>query len=196
MNARVRRLVLGFLAGFILLSLIPAMPGLWQQAAGLDLNRVAPALAAWSDLLLGAAAGLLTLALALRIRRRVRTTKAAAFQNALAQQLPAKSRSAASVAAPRGLPAVKPFSRSPRGPQPPASELEIRLRSAARKGEKIAALARRHHLSIDAVRVALGDAAPQPAAPRGNSFRGQQRLPAGPSKAIAPRSRKPYGATA
>ena len=198
MNTRVRRIVVLFLSGFVLLSLVPAMPDLWHQLARLDVLAIASQAAAWSDLLLGAAAGLLTFALALRIRRRVRAARAHDFESALArhgvrQAEPAPSRAVAL----RPMPPVKPFRRAPRRPQPAASELETKIRAGAKKGEKIPALARRHSLSVDAIRAALGDSLPEPSAPRGNSFRGrQQRLPAKAPAALPPKSRKPYGALA
>lgn len=198
MNARVRRIVVLFLAGFILLSLVPAMPDLWHQLSRLDLTALAAQATAWSDLLLGTAAGLLTLALAIRVVRRVRAARADAFEAALAQHTDRQAERAPSTqVAHRPMPPVKPFRRSPRRPQPAASELETKIRAAAKKGEKIPALARRLSLSVDAIRAALGDSLPEASAPRGNSFRGrQQRLPAKPPAALPPRSRKPYGALA
>lgn len=199
MNARVRRIVVLFLTGFVLLSLVPTMPDLWHQLSRIDLLAVAAQAAAWSDGLLGAAAGLLTLLLGLRVRRRVRASRAHAFEAALAQHgnSQAADASPSRAVALRPMPPVKPFRRSPRRPQPAASELETKIRAAAKKGEKIPALARRHSLSVDAIRAALGDSLPEPSAPRGNSFRGrQQRLPATPYAALPPKSRKPYGALA
>lgn len=198
MNSQVRRIVGLFLTGFVLLSLVPAMPDLWHQLSRVDVTAVAALATAGSDVLLGAAASLLAVALLLRIRRRVRASRAHAFESALAQHgiRQAEPRGATAVAL-RPMPPVKPFRRTPRRPQPAASELETKIRTAAKKGEKVTALARRHRLSVDAIRAALGDSLPEPSAPRGNSFRGrQQRLPAKPPAALPPKSRKPYGALA
>jgi hypothetical protein len=86
-----------------------------------------------------------------------------------------------------------------RGPYPTiASPLQIRLRAAAGKGERIPALARRHGLSLDAVRAALGTTAGSaPAARSGSSFRSTPpTLPPKPrAKPVAGR-RNPYEAMA
>lgn len=190
MNPRLRRVVLVFVAGFVLLSLLPTLPGLWTTLGRLDLTALADR---WSDGLLATAAVLLAGVLAAAIRRRRRSAQGAAFARALAAQgrvtVPA-TRSGAP-----GRPAL--VRRESRRPAAPASELEGKIRAAAKKGERIPVLARRHGISIDAVRVALGDALPEPAARPGSSFRGRQKpLPAKSPAAVLPKRRNPYGALA
>ncbi|HSB55269.1 MAG TPA: hypothetical protein VLD58_12980 [Gemmatimonadales bacterium] len=196
MNPRLRWVLLAFLAGFVLLSLIPALPGLWQSLAAVDLSAVATVATEQSDLLLGTAAALLAVVLGLNVRRRIRRQQASAFSDALSRSTASKqARGAAMVNSPRR--AVKPAARAPRRPAPPASELEVKIRAGATKGERIPALARRHGISIDAVRAALGDSLPEAAARPGSSFRArQQRLPAKPPAALQPVRRNPYGALA
>lgn len=186
MNPRILRLVVAFLAGFILLSLLPALPD-----ALAALERL-PDPARLGDILLGITAGLCSVLLVIVVRRRKAGARQAhAFQQALARQTPPRpsvqvsTRAAASVA------------RRPQGVtvEVPRSELETRIRSGARKGERVPALARRHGLSIDAIRTALGEPRSAPAASRGSSFRSRQQPvpPAHPATAI-PARRTPYRA--
>lgn len=193
MNPRLRRVVLVFVAGFVLLSLLPTLPSLWATPGRLDLTALGALADRWSDGLLAISAVLLAGVLAAAIRRRRRSAQGAAFARALAAQgrvtVPA-TRSGAP-----GRPAL--VRRESRRPAAPASELEGKIRAAAKKGERIPVLARRHGISIDAVRVALGDALPEPAARPGSSFRGRQKpLPAKSPAAVLPKRRNPYGALA
>lgn len=99
--------------------------------------------------------------------------------------------------------------RSKRARTPSAgSDLASRIRQAARRGERIPALARRFNLSQDAIRAAIGrggSAQPvlirrsgsAPAALPGTSFRARQpTLPAQPVRKQLPGRRSPYLATA
>ena len=104
--------------------------------------------------------------------------------------------------APRRRPAARPARaavarRSADPVAPPSSALSRRLREAARDGERVPEVARRFRLSQDAVRVAIGRAAPTPAAPTGKSFRSRQAvLPARPRATPVPSRRSPYKALA
>ncbi len=192
MNPRLRRVVVAFLAGFVLLSLAPAAPELGRALAGVDVVAVADTIGRWSDALLGLTAALLTLALGTSVRRSRRRRQGAAFAEALSRY------DAGTTLAPaaRRESMVAP-SAARRAPAAPASALEGKIRSAAKKGERLPALARRHGISIDAVRAALGDSLPAPVAPPGSSFRGrQQRLPAKSPASLSPQPRKAYGALA
>ena len=180
MNPRILRLVAGFLAGFVLLSLLPALPDLLRAA------RTLPSPDQVGDLLLATAAGLCVLLLVVLMRRRlVAARRDRSAGGATRAPLPARlatpsTRTSGAVAGPGRL-----------------SELQARLRAAARKGERVPALARRHGISVDAVRTALGQNPPAPAARRGSSFRGrQQSVPAGRSARALPSGRTPYGALA
>jgi hypothetical protein len=179
--------VIGFLAGFVLLSLLPALPEVLHTMENL------PSPDQVGDVLLAAAAGLCLVLLLVVMRRRIRSTRRDdGFRQALA-------RSSTPVAPTHALArtTARTTARSPSVVSPPASELQSKIRAAARKGERVPALARRHSLSVDAIRAALGEPPSAPAARRGSSFRaGQQSVPpARPAKAL-PRRRNPYGALA
>lgn len=184
MTPQMRRIVLGFLAVFILLSLAPMageLPGLVRAVTpgvrralaalpsrltlpdGFTLSDrftlpagVLPALPG-PDALLATAAGLTLLLLVLLLHRHL-------------------------TAAPVPARATRPTRRAVARREPEGgSELSRRLRDAARGGERVQDLARQFHLSQDAVRVALGRGAPTPAARGGKGFRPRQpSLPAGP----------------
>ena len=193
MTPMMRRLVAGFLATFVLLSLAPYAPegiALARRAVPVvaaALARLAQAGGAWlstldpggpaGDLLLVAAASLTLLLLTLLLRRH-------------------------RAEAPRRRPAARPARaavarRSADPVAPPSSALSRRLREAARDGERVPEVARRFRLSQDAVRVAIGRAAPTPAAPTGKSFRSRQAvLPARPRATPVPSRRSPYKALA
>ncbi len=200
MNPRVLRLLIGFLAGFVLLSLAPSLPVLLTAAENL------PSPDQVGDLLLATTAGLLLVLLAVMVRRRVRIARqGTAFRQALVRQAApthalartgSGSRPVAPSYAMARTPMVAPAHASARITKP-ASELQAKICTAARKGERVPALARRHGLSVDAIRVALGEAPTAPAGRRGSSFRArQQAVPAtAPAKAL-PRHRNPYGALA
>jgi hypothetical protein len=87
------------------------------------------------------------------------------------------------------------LARPPREPRP--SDLGVRLRQAARTGERVPQLARRFHLSQDAVRAAIGHCASGPAAPTGKSFRSRKAsLPAKPRALPVGPQPSPYRALA
>ncbi len=168
MNPKTIRLVAGFLAVFVLISVAPAIPGFIA-----NLDRIPPlTIPAISDSLLVAIAGAVLLLGLLVLRRRQRQRAAQ----------PVTSRSHALVRPS----ADKPLKRAMpdhSGPYPTiASPLQIRLRAAVDKGERIPALARRHNISIDAVRAAVGaSAAHAPAGRSSTSFRAPApSLPAKP----------------
>jgi hypothetical protein len=181
MSPRILRLVIAFLAGFVLLSLLPALPD-----ALTALERL-PDPAPLGDILLGITAGLCSVLLVIVVRRRKAGYRQAhAFQQALARQPAVRAPTTAVARRPQGA-AVEPA----------RSELETRIRCGARKGERLPALARRHGLSIDAIRTALGEPRSAPAASRGSSFRSrQQSVPAARSAAAIPVRRTPYRALA
>lgn len=197
MNPRIFRMVVAFLGGFILLSLLPALPG--AISAFRSLPPMPPlAIDQMGDILLGTTALLGSLLLVISIRRRKKLAgKEDGFQRALAQQ----SNRHAMV-----QPAARMSYQAPKqksAPQPAAtparsdSELQAKIRMGAKKGERAPALARRHSLSVDAIRLAIGDPLPAPAARRGRSFRTRQTsLPVPqPARAVATRQ-TPYGALA
>lgn len=190
MTPMMRRLVAGFIAAFVLLSLAPYAPeglALVRRAApvaGATLARVAGTAAGWlgaidltgpaTDLLLAAAASLTLALLALLLRRH-------------------------RAEAPRRRSGARPsrtaLARTPAAAEPVASALSRRLRQAARDGERVPEVARRFRLSQDAVRVAIGRPAPTPAAPTGKSFRARQPvLPAKARAAAVTSRRNPYKA--
>jgi hypothetical protein len=180
-NPRIFRLLIGFLAGFVLLSLAPSLPVL--LAAARDL----PSPDQVGDLLLATTAGLLLVLLVAMVRRRAHVAPTHAL---------ARTRGGSSPVAPTHAMAPTSVRQGPALTRP-ASQLQAKICTAARKGERVPALARRHGLSVDAIRVALGEAPTAPAARRGSSFRArQQAVPAAvPAKALAKR-RNPYGALA
>ena len=191
MTPMMRRLVAGFLAIFVLLSLAPYAPeglALARRAApvvGAALATVAAFAGGWlgtidltgpvADLLLVAAAGLtLTLLVLLLVRHRAEAPRRRAGRP------PARGAVARRAAA---APAISMLSR--------------RLREAMHGGERVPEVARRFQLSQDAVRVAIGRPAPSPAAPTGKSFRSRQPvLPAKPRATPLASGRNPYKALA
>jgi hypothetical protein len=190
-NPRLLRVVLGFLAGFVLISLIPALPELVKTAPNL------PSPDQVGDALLATAAGLCLALLVVVVRRRRRATRRdSGFGRALARQMqgtparaPARGPGRTVQLAPKPAPA--------RPSTAPASALSVKIRTAARKGERVPALARRHSLSVDAIRAALGDPPSTPAARRGSSFRSrQQSVPPVRQARALPMRRNPYGALA
>lgn len=185
MNRRLLRLVIGFLAGFVLLSLLPMLPEALRSLERLpDPDQL-------GDILLAVTAGLcLVLLVVLVGRRRAATRQVHPFRQALARH------AAAPVPAPAAV-ARRPGTVAAGAAAAPQSALEARIRTAAHKGERVPALARRHGVSIDAIRTALGEPRSAPAASRGSSFRPrQQSLPAAPpARAISVR-KTPYGALA
>ncbi len=172
MTPKTIRLIVGFLAGFVLISLAPTLPDLLTQLGAAPTIEL-PVISDTMLLVIGGGVVLLGL-LVLRRQQRARAPRPAAASASRAVARPAVTRPA---------PRVRPERSSP---QPSiASPLQIRLRTAAGKGERIAALARRNGLSVDAVRAALGTShAPAPAARSGSSFRSTP-----PSLPAKPRSR-------
>ena len=173
MTPKMLRLVLGFLAGFVLLSAAPRLPG----ALGGLADRAATDLV--GDVLLATATALCGLLALVIVRRRRRPP--ATRRHVRLRPLPAGVRRA--------------LARPPREPRP--SDLGARLRQAARTGERVPQLARRFHLSQDAVRAAIGHGASGPAAPTGKSFRSRKAsVPAKPrALPVAPQP-SPYRALA
>jgi hypothetical protein len=179
--------VTAFTAGFVLLSLMPALPALVQSLGPL------PSADQVGDALLAGSAGLCGVLLLVVIRRRRQVTRqaAAAFDRALARQ-PVARHLPVPVASGPATPGSR---RTPAAPTRPESILETKIRGAARKGERVAAIARRHGMSIDAIRTALGEHRSAPAIQPGSSFRTrQQRLPAQPQARALLKGRTPYGA--
>lgn len=195
MNPKMFRLVVAFLGGFILLSLLPAMPGMLsalQSLPPIDASLIAQA----GDLLLGATALLCAALLVISVRRRRVTGRKHGFARALAEQTSrhAMVQPAArmSQTAPRAK-AAEPTTAVSR----PDSELQARIRQGARKGERAPALARKHCLSVDAIRLAIGEPLPAPAVRRGRTFRPRQSsLPAAAPARALPARPTPYGALA
>ena len=197
MNPRILGLLIAFLAGFVLLSQLSALPAALHALPALPALDRLPDLDRLGDVLLGTAAGLCFVLLGIVLRRRVVASRQVhPFSQARARQ--AAPRPAVALA--RRAPAAVARSTRPSttaGVTAPQSELQGKIRSAARKGEKVAALARRHRLSVDAIRTALGELPSAPAALRGSSFRSrQQSLPAARPATAIPARRNPYGALA
>lgn len=183
MNPRTLRIVVGFVVAFVLLSLAPSTPAILGGASALvsgapDLLAGAnQALAgiATEDLLLGVAALLAGLLL---VRQR---------QTVPVVRRPATVASRPAITVARAAKPVAPGRETAR-----TDTLAAQIRAAARNGERVPALARRHRLSQDAIRVAIGPAASSAGLP-GSSFRSRQRLTAGApaARAAIPR-RTPY----
>jgi len=170
MTPKFVRLLMLFLAGFVLLSLIPYAPAAAARLQALPLH-----VDLTGDAALGTAAGLAGLLLLLRLRRR---TPAPARSTAVARRKPGR----AAPAAPAGL---------------PMSALRARIRAAAGGGTRVPAVARELGLSVDAVRAALGRDQSAPAARPGRTFRPRQpSLPARPRATPVASGRKPYTALA
>lgn len=147
MSTKTIRLLAGFLAGFVLLSYAPALP---ELIAKLDVGNGLQ-LPAVTDTTLMVIGGLVALLGLVVMHRRQR--------QALAQPIPRPSPSRA-LARPSAEQPLRRAMPEHSGPYPTiASPLQIRLRAAVEKGDRIAVLARRHNLSIDAVRLAVGTTA-------------------------------------
>lgn len=177
MTSKTFRLVAGFLAVFVLISVAPAVPDFLANLNGLPAITI-PAV---SDSLLVAIAGAVLLLGLLVLRRRQRQAHAAA------QPVTSRSRALARPSAEQPLKRAMPEHS---GPYPTiASPLQIRLRAAVDKGERIPALARRHNISIDAVRAAVGaSVAHAPAGRPSTSFR-----PSAPSLPAKPKAKAVTG---
>jgi hypothetical protein len=168
MNSKTIRLIVGFLAVFVLISVAPAMPGFLAKLGSMPSFTI-PAI---SDSLLIAIGGAVLLPGLLVLRRRQRRHAA--------QPVTSRSRALARPSAEKPLKRAMPEHS---GPYPTiASPLQIRLRAAVEKGDRIPALARRHSISIDAVRAAVGaSVAHAPAGRPSTSFRASApSLPAKP----------------
>jgi hypothetical protein len=170
MTPKTIRLIGGFLAVFVLISVAPAIPEFIATMNGFPTVTL-PAI---SDSLLLAIGGAVLLLGLVVLRQRQRHARAAA------QPVTSRSRALARPSADKPLKRAMPEHS---GPYPTiASPLQIRLRAAVEKGERFPALARRHNISIDAVRAAVGaSAAHAPAGRPSNSFRSSApSLPAKP----------------
>lgn len=177
MTSKTIRLVSGFLTMFVLVSVAPALPDFLANLNGVP-SLTLPAI---SDSMLIAIGGAVLLLGLLVLRRRQRQTRAA-------QPVTGRSRALARPSMDQPLKRAMPEHS---GPYPTiASPLQIRLRAAVEKGERIPALARRHSISIDAVRAAVGaSVAHAPAGRPSTSFRAATpSLPAMPrATAVAQR---------
>jgi hypothetical protein len=184
MNARILRLVLAFLAGFVLLSFLPLVPGL---LGGVNLSGSADEL---GDVLLTAALALSVTLLVVVMRRRMRR----------ARRAPAATAAKRVATRPSHALATRTRAAGPRAMtinQGPLSPLTQKIRAGSQSGERIPAIARRHSLAVDAVRVALDRGPSSPAARPGSSFRSRQASVPAPTrtKALSGR-RNPYAALA
>ena len=187
MSPRILRLVVAFIAGFVFLSLMPALPSLVRSLGPL------PGADQLGDVLLAGAAALSAVLLLVVIRRRLQKTRqaAVAFSRALARQ---PGRSVLQTDRRTDGQTHRRTGRTGISKVRAESALEAKIRGAARKGERLASLARRHGMSIDAIRTALGESMSGPAIQPGSSFRTrQQQLPAVPQAKALPRRRTPYG---
>jgi hypothetical protein len=184
MNSKTVRLVAGFLAVFVLISVAPAIPGFIAKLDGLP-SLTIPVV---SDSLLIVIAGAVLLLGLLVLRRRQ--------QHRAAQPVTSRSRALARPSAEKPLKRAMPEHSGPYPTIP--SPLQIRLRAAVDKGERIPALARRHSISIDAVRAAVGaSVAHAPAGRPSTSFRAPApSLPAKPKAKPIPQQVNRYHVTA
>jgi len=180
MNSRQLRLVLGFLAVFVLISIAPMLPDL--GTVGSDLIADVSLTDGLGNLLLVCAGGLVLSVGVIAARRRW-----------LARER--RPRQAAAKAPARAL--VHGEASRPSGAAAVESPLTRQLRKESERGCRVPELARKFGLSQDAVRGALGRSPTAPAARAGSSFR--DRKPASPPAARAkPVSlrRSPYQVTA
>ncbi len=184
MNPRQLRLIVGFLAVFVLISVAPTPSDLRSASSGLLANVELPDLGlsgtelgdGVGNLLLLAAGGLVLSVGVIAARRRY-----------LARPRRAKSpRSSTSrVLANRG--SAGAMERAPESP------LALRLRKESSRGVRAPELARQFGLSQDAVRIAVGRPATAPAARAGSSFRTRKPVSPAPAQATAvTRRRSPY----
>ncbi len=178
MNPRQLRLVVCFLAIFVLISVAPVVSALPASFAGLRLDPdVANGL---GDLGLTFAAGMVLAVGLIVTRRRLLARRARRPQSRPSQAVAVARRESG-----KDTPVVR------------NSELTRRLRKRAKGGARIPELARTFGLSQDAVRSALGQGVTPPAAPGGSSFRNRKAAtPAKPAaRAVAVR-RSAYQALA
>lgn len=182
MNRRQFRLVAGFLAAFVLISVAPVLPDLTTpfSIGGIRIDVNAPLADGVGELLLTLAGGLVLAAVIIAGRRALRARRAPSRRTV-------------------GRPSQAVASRA-RAERPVAireSALTLQLRKEAERGIRVPELARTFGLSQDAVRGALGRRVTAPAAPGGSSFRSRKSVtPAKPAaRAIATR-RTPYQALA
>lgn len=187
MNSKTLRLLAGFLVGFVLLSVAPSLP---DFIAGLNDGNGLPIPAITDTVLIaiGGCVALLGLVVMHRRQRKVLASQPIAR--------PSASRAVARPSAERPLKRVMPEHS---GPYPTIqSPLQIRLRAAVEKGERIPVLARRHNISIDAVRTAVGASATSSslATRASTSFRSDApSLPAKPKARPVTQRRTSYQAT-
>jgi hypothetical protein len=174
MTPKTIRLIVGFLAVFVLISVAPALP---DFVTGLNAGQGFELPAISDSILIAIGGSIVLLALVVRRRQAVRAAQPVA-------------RTGKALARPSVEQPLKRAMPEHSGPYPTiASPLQIRLRAAVQKGERIPVLARRLNLSIDAVRAAVGaSAAATPAARSSTSFRS-----ADPSFPAKPRARSIAG---
>jgi hypothetical protein len=165
----------------------------FQKLPPIDTSLIAQT----GDLLLGVSALLCASLLVISVRRRRIAGRGHGFTHALAEQ---SSRHAMVQPAARmnhSAPRPKTATAPVVAPSRPDSELQAKIRLGAKKGERAPALARKHSLSVDAIRLAIGDPLPAPAVRRGRTFRPRQpSLPAAAPARALPARRTPYGALA
>jgi hypothetical protein len=179
MNPRQLRLVAGFITVFVLISFAPTLPDL--QAAGADLLAGVDLTGVdlsegLGNLLLVMAGGLVLSVGVIAARRKLlaRPSRKPAARPSTARAL-ARQESTTSLAC------------------LPESALARQLRKESGRGLRVPELARQFGLSQDAVRSAIGRAAPAPAAPKGSSFRSRQPASPVPAKGSAiSKRRNPY----
>lgn len=185
MTPKTIRLVGGFLAVFVLISVAPAIPEFLRTVDGFPTVTM-PAI---GDSILLAIGGAVVLLGLLVLRQRQKHARSVPQPVARRHALVRPS-------------ADKPLRRAmpeQSGPYPTiASPLQIRLRAAVDKGERVPVLARRHNISIDAVRAAVGASAAHSAAGRpSTSFRAPEpTLPAKPRARAVPQRVSRYHVTA
>ena len=196
MTPKTIRLIVGFLAVFVLLSIAPAIPDFiatLNDGNGLEL----PAINDTVLLAIGGCVALLGLVVVIRQRKAGDRRTGDGRASAGRASVPARSTQLPAAARTTGI-FTRRIMPEHSGPYPTiSSPLHIRLRAAAGKGERLPAIARRNGLSVDAVRAALGtSAASAPAARTGSSFRSTQpTLPPKPRARPVPASRTSYQAT-
>jgi hypothetical protein len=190
-------MVVAFLGGFILLSLLPALPGAISAFQSLP-PMPALAIDQMGDILLGSTALLCGVLLVISLRRRRKPAGGEpGFERALAQHSNRHAMVQPAARLSYQAPKPKPVPQTAGALARSDSELQSRIRMGAKKGERAPALARRHSLSVDAIRLAIGDPLPTPAARRGRSFRTRQpSLPVPPPARVLATCQTPYGALA
>lgn len=169
MTPQMIRLVAGFLAAFVLLSVAPALPVAVALLQDPILTEV------WNDMLPFVLGGVVLATVSIVLLRAVANR-------------PAKPVRPSAPSRPSHSPVPARVSRSE--PKLAISPLALEIRQAAREGGRVPELARRFRTSQDAIRVVIGREGVHSAAPEGSSFRPRQApLPARPVAKALPLSR-------